>query len=191
MKTAIVLTSLVALLAACAGVAPSDLKSASVEKSILLTSAVEYDQYHSLAGNHMFHTIQAGRYTAKYEDARGLYYEGAGQCFSIRVELDSLKKEGKPQPAAKGYRCGIFMPSAATEEPKLYFYRDPEVSRQIFNNTTVQAVDSKGAPSASPGATIGTGLGVGIAAAWDAAELKNLHFYDEQPKPGQIRQALQ
>jgi hypothetical protein len=190
MKVAL-LAPLVVLISACAGVAPSDLKAVSVDKSIALVSPVQYDEYYSIAGNRFFYTINSGKYAAKYEDAIGTYYEGPGSCFTIRIESDSLRKDKRPQPTPMSYRCGIFMPIATSAEPKLYFYRDAAVSQQVFNNTQVQVVDAKGVPSASPGAAAGAGLGMGIVAALDAAELKNLHFYQDQPKPGQIRKAMQ
>ena len=191
MKTLSFLAPIVALISACAGVAPSDLKAVSVDKSMVLVSPVQYDEYYSMAGNRFFYTINSGKYAAKYEGANGVYYEGPGSCFTIRIESDSLKKDGKPQPTPMSYRCGIFMPSAASAEPKLYFYRDAAVSQAVFNNTQAQVVDAKGAPSTSPGAATGAALGMGVVGALDAAELKNLHFYQDQPKSGQIRRAMQ
>jgi hypothetical protein len=173
------------------GVAPSNLKAVSVDKSIALVSPVHYDEYYSMAGNRFFYTISSGKYVAKYEDAGGVYYEGSSNCFTIRIESDSFKKDGKPQPTPMSYRCGIFMPAAASAEPKLYFYRDAGVSQAVFGNTQAQVVDAKGAPSTSPGAAVGAGVGMGIVGALDAAELNNLHFYQDQPKPGQIRKAMQ
>jgi K+-transporting ATPase A subunit len=43
----------------------------------------------------------------------------------------------------------------------------------------------------TPTAAAGTAVGMGLVRAFDAAELKNLHFYQDQPKPGQIKSALQ
>jgi hypothetical protein len=191
MRTLAFTISLVAFLSACAGVAPSDLKPVSVDKSMALASPVQYEEYYSIAGNRLFYTISSGKYAAKYEDAKGIYYEGPPNCFTIRVESDSLRKDGKPQPAPMSYRCGIFMPVASSAEPKLYFYRDAAVSQAVFSNSQAQMVDAKGAPITSPAAGAGAGTGMGIVSALDAAELKNLHFYQDQPKPGQIRRAMQ
>jgi hypothetical protein len=179
-----------ACLCACAGISPSDLKPVLVDSSMALESPVQYDEYYSIAGNRFFYTISPGRYAAKYEDANGIFHEGPPNCFTIRIESDSLKKEGKAQPAPTSYRCGIFMPTASTTEPKLYFYREAARSEAVFSGSRIQLVDGKGAPVASPAAGIGAGIGMGIVRALDAAELKNIHFYPDQPRPGQLRNAL-
>ena len=179
------------LLASCAGVDPSRLKPVTASSSITVKSAVIYSEYYSLAGNRFLYTIDAGTYAARYEDGTGVYYEGPGNCFTIQIESDSLKKDGKPQPAPHSYRCGLFFPSQTSSEPKLYFYRDPALSAAVFDKTTVQVVDSKGVPMTTPTAAAGTAVGMGLVRAFDAAELKNLHFYQDQPKPGQIKSALQ
>lgn len=192
MKNISLLIPIAIILAGCAGVSPSDLKPVAGDKAIMLVAPVQYDEIHSFAGNHMYYTIDAGKYSAKYEDSKGTYFEGPGSCFTIRIELDSLKKDGKSQPTPMAYRCGIFMPALAAAEPKLYFYHDAGVSKEIFENSKLVARDADGRLSTSPDRVMsGTNVGASIAAAFDAAELKNLHFYQEQPKPGQIRQALQ
>jgi hypothetical protein len=179
------------LLVSCAGVDPTRLKPVTTDASITLRSAVTYSEYYSLAGNRFHYTIDAGGYTAKYTDNVGVYYDGPGNCFTIKIESDNLTKDGKPQPAPHSYRCGIFVPTQTSSEAKLYFYRDPAVSAAILNNTTVQVVDSKGVPVITPAAGAGAGLGMGLVRALDAAELKNLHFFQDQPKSGQIKAALQ
>lgn len=190
MKTPALTLSIAACLSACAGISPSDLKPVSVDRSMALESPVQYEEYYSIAGNRLFYTISPGRYAAKYEDANGIYYEGPPNCFTIRIESDSLKKDGRVQPAPTNYRCGIFMPVASTAEPKLYFYRDAALSEAVFSGSHVQLVDGKGAPLVSPAAGAGAGIGMGIVRALDAAELKNIHFYPDQPKPGQLISAL-
>lgn len=191
MSLRIVLACSVVALSSCAGVPPSSLRPVTADKSIVLGRSVDYDEYYSLAGVRFFLTINAGRYAAKYEDASGTYFEGPGECFTIRFENDSLKKEGKAHPAPHSYRCGIHVPVGAGGEPRLYFYRDPEESKAIFGGTQVQVVDAKGVPSASPAAAVGGAIGMSLVEALDAAELKNLHFYRDQPKPGQIRKAME
>jgi hypothetical protein len=191
MKKISLLLPLTLLISACAGVAPDSLKAVAGDKSIVLANPVQYDEEYSMAGNHFFYTISAGKYAAKYEDAKGTYYEGAAPCFTIRIEMASLKKDGKAQPTPMIYRCGIFMPGLATAEPKLYFYKDAGVSKEIFENSKWVARDANGKPATGAAALSSTNVGASIAAVFDAAELKNLHFYQDQPKAGQLRQAVQ
>lgn len=190
MKTLTAFSLALLFLAACAGVAPTVLQPVTVDRAVSLAAPVQYDEYYRMAGNRFHYTIAAGRYVARYQDAGGVYFEGPAQCFSIRIASDRLAKDGKPQPAPHSYRCGLYLPQQDGAEPKVYFYRDPAIAAELAGGVTVQAVDAKGAPATAPAAAVGAAAGAGLARAFDAAELKNLHFNTDQPKPGQLRAAL-
>ena len=185
MKRALATLFLSVLISACAGVSPTSLKPVLDDRSLELKT-VQYDEYYKISGNRFRYTIAAGRYVARFQDASGLYFEGPGECFAIAVQSD-----GKVPYLPQNYRCGIFVPYNSAAEPKLYFYRDPAVSAAVFGGKKVEVVDEKGVPSSSPGAQTGGAIGFGLVKAFDAAELKNLHFYQDQPKPGQLRSAMQ
>ena len=178
------------VLAGCAGVNPESLRPVVTGRSIVVGAPIQYQEYYRIAGNRFHYTIAEGTYVPKYEDAHGTYYEGQDLCFSIQIEADSAAREGKPQPVPHSYRCGIYLPAMASAEPKLYFYPDPEISRQIFAGSTAVAPGAPGGVPGTPTAGAGGAIALGFAQAMDAAELKNLHFYQDQPKPGQIRAAL-
>jgi hypothetical protein len=178
------------VLVGCAGVNPEGLRPVSGAAPIVLRAPIQYDEYYRIAGNRFHYTIAPGAYPAKYEDTQGIYHEGPGLCFTIRIESDSIAKEGKTQPTPHSYRCGIYLPRSASAEPKLYFYRDPEVSRQVFSGSASLAPTAPGGVPRTPTEGVGGAIGMGVVQALDAAELKNLHFYQDQPKPGQIRSAL-
>jgi hypothetical protein len=175
-----------ALVAGCAGVSPTALTPITGGSVVALRTPVQYSEYYRVAGNRFHYTIGAGQYVAKYKDADGTYFEGPSGCFTVQVESD-----GKPPYAPNSYRCGLYIPSNTSIDPKLYFYKDAAASQAVLGGTTVQVVDRKGQAVYSPTAAAGAATGMGIVRALDAAELKNLHFHHDQPKPGQLRQSLQ
>jgi hypothetical protein len=175
-----------ALVSGCAGVSPGALTPVTDGRVVTIRSPVQYSEYYRIAGNRFLYTISAGQYIAKYKDAEGTYFEGPSGCFTVQVEPD-----GKPPFAPHSYRCGLYIPTNVSTDPKLYFYKDPAVSQAILGGTTVQVVDRKGQPVYSAPTAVGAALGMGVVQTLDAAELKNLHFHQDQPKPGQLRQSLQ
>jgi hypothetical protein len=176
---------LTALLAACAGISPESLKPVAEGQSIELKT-VQYQESYKLTDNRATYTIDGGRYVAKLQDPSGLFFEGPGKCFTVQIQPN-----GQAPLPAHSYRCGVYVPHNASAEPKLYFYRDPAVSAAIFDGAKVEVLNEKGLPATSPRASVGGALGLGVVRAFDEAELKNLHFFQEQPKPGLIRRAIQ
>ena len=176
------------LLASCAGVDPSRLKPVSAGSSIELKSAVNYSAYYSFLGNRFDYTIEPGTYAARYEDGTGTYYEGLGKCLSIQLESDSMKRDGKPKASMQSLLCGLYIPNQASSEPKLYFYANSPLPAVSSNNMPIQGV---GVPITTPITGVGTGIGLALVGVFAAAEQKNLHFHQDQPKSGQIRRALQ
>jgi len=157
------------LLISCAGVSPAALRPSSTQKTIHLSSPIEYRKYYGLVGNLFVYTLAEGDYYSKYEDRSGTYFEGTGQCFQIRIVSDALTKKGEEQPEPHSYRCGVHIPVEPKSPPRIYFYRDPEISNAIMSATKSEGT---------------------LIAAFDAAELKNLHFYQDQPPPEVLRSAL-
>jgi hypothetical protein len=175
----------IVVLTGCAGVSPSTLTPVADGRVATLESPVQYSEYYRISGNRFHYVVNAGQYVERFRDAEGTYFEGPGKCFSVQAE-----PEGRPPFPAHAYRCGVYVPTNAASEPKLYFYRDPATSAAVLGNTRAQVVDSRGQPVQTPTAAVGAAGGMGIVRALDAAELKNLHFYQDQPKPGQLRQSL-
>jgi hypothetical protein len=175
----------IGLLAGCAGVTPSSLTPVADGRVATVESPVQYTEQYRISGARFHYIVNAGQYVERFRDADGAYFEGPGRCFSIQSA-----PEGRPPFPAQTYRCGVYVPSNAASEPKLYFYRDPATSEAVLGNTNVQVVDGRGEPVQTPTAAVGAAAGMGIVRALDAAELKNRHFYQDQPKPGQLRQAL-
>ena len=165
---ALVILCVVFLLSGCAGVDPASLRPAQSSRSISLNAPYRYEEYYSLAGNRMIYSLAVGQYVARYEDDHGTYFEGPGKCFEIQVISDSLTQKGLPQYKPHSYRCGVYVPQRTDLMPKVYFYRDAEVSAAVFSDDKAPVIS-----------------------AIDAAELKNLHFYQDQPKDDSLKRALQ
>ena len=174
-----------ALLCSCAGINPNSLMLVTNDKSIELFQ-IQYEESYKISDNRVMYKIEGGRYTAKLQDSSGLFYEGPGKCLAVQIYPNSQA----PLPP-HSYRCLIYVPNEPSEDPKLYFYRDPEVSAAIFDNTEIQVMDAKGAPSTSVAASVGGAIGFALVRGLDAAELKNIHLFFEQPKPSQLKNSIQ
>ena len=145
-------------MAACAGVDPSSLKKTSSTSYVTIPTPVKYSE--SFVAGNQHYTLKAGKYKSLFTDGTGIYFEGDGKCFNIKYE-NNLPEEN--------LRCGVYVVAGGAEEPKIYFYRDPEMSAKVFKDANAEGT---------------------LIHAFDQAELDNLHFFPYQPGPGILKQAI-
>lgn len=158
-KLKIVLTTLLTVaLLGCAGVDPSSLKKTNTNELINLQSSLKYSE--SFVAGKQHYTLKAGKYKSLFTDGTGIYYEGEGKCFNIKYE-NNLPEEN--------LRCGIYLTKIESEDPKIYFYRDPDASAKVFKDANATGTLIHG---------------------FDQAELDNLHIFKYQPAPGVLRKAI-
>lgn len=173
-------------IAGFSGVDPTSLRAAQGSRSISLRTPYTYEEYYRLAGTTMVHTLAAGKYTARFEDDGGTYFEGPEKCLLISAKFDS------PEVAARNsyykpnsLRCGIYVPTGPGEMPKVYLYQADDLP---VTTTTVQPLDPAKPPPSQ--VMLGNAVGYGLVDAIIAAERKNLHFNRDQPKDDSLKRAL-
>jgi hypothetical protein len=173
------------LFAGCAGVSPESLLPASTKSSLVVRTDVFFEDYLRLNATTVTHTLKAGTYTAKYEDASRIYYEGEGKCLILQNILDTNKEKGLPQPKPWIMRCGIVQSKAAPNDLQVYHYLNPE----DFESTSGSLAGFD--KSATPVQSVGTGLASALVSALAAEEMKYLRIGRIQPKPGVLQSVIE
>jgi hypothetical protein len=173
-------------IAGCSGVDPTSLRAAAGSRSISLSTPYTYEEHYRMAGTTMVHTLAAGKYTARFDDDGGTYFDGPEECFLITARFDTPEvaarnKAYKP----KSFRCGIYVATRADDMPKVYFYQADDAP---VTTTTVQPLDPAKPPPRQ--VMLGAAAGYGLVEAIIAAERKNLHFNRDQPKDDSLKRAL-
>lgn len=151
---------LAAGIAGCAGIDPSQLQRTNSADYVVVEKPVKFSE--SFIAGIQHYTIRAGKYKSRYTDGAGTYYQGEGKCFTISYEYKNPVPE-------ENLRCGVYIPYTDEAEPKLYFYRDPEKSAQVFRNANASGT---------------------LIHAFEKAELDNLHFFRYQPAPGTLARVI-
>jgi hypothetical protein len=172
-------------IAACSGVDPTSLRAAQGSRSISLSMPYMYEEHYRMAGTTMVHTLAAGKYTERFEDDGGTYYDGPERCFLITARFDSPEVAARnPWYEPKSFRCGVYLPRAG-EMPKVYFYQADDAP---VTTTIVQPLDPAKPPPRQ--VMLGNVAGYALVDAIIAAERKNLHFNRDQPKDDSLKRAL-
>jgi hypothetical protein len=173
-------------MAGCSGVDPTSLRTAQSSRSVSLSTPYTYEEHYRLAGTTMVHTLAGGKYTARFEDDGGTYFDGPEKCLVMSAKFDSPEVAARNKAyAPKSFRCGIFVPTRTGEMPKVYFYQADDAP---ITTTTVQPLDPAKPPSSQ--VMLGNAAGYGLVDAIIAAERKNLHFNRDQPKDDSLKRAL-
>jgi len=173
-------------IAGCSGVDPTSLRAAQGSRSVSLSTSYTYEEHYRVAGTTMIHTLAAGKYTARFEDDGGTYFDGPEKCFLITARFDSPEVAARNKGyEPKSFRCGIYVATRAGEMPKVYFYQADDAPV-----TTTTVLPPNPAKPSSSQAILGTAVGYGMVDAIIAAERKNLHFNRDQPKDDSLKRAL-
>jgi hypothetical protein len=173
-------------IAGCSGVDPTSLRTAQGARSVSLSTPYTYEEHYGLAGTTMVHTLAAGKYTARFEDDGGTYFDGPEKCFLITARFDSPEVAARNKAyQPKSFRCGVYVPTKAGEMPKVYYY---QAGDSPITTTAVQPLDPAKPPSSQ--VMLGNAAGYGLVDAIIAAERKNLHFNRDQPKDDSLKRAL-
>jgi hypothetical protein len=103
--SAVILGSIVSLLAACA----ADARSVNPKHLDPVEPPLEYrlEQDVAVQGYNILFTLRAGTYLLRYKDRRGSYFLGAGNC--MHLDIRTPKTSGTAD-----WECGIHVPDDAT-----------------------------------------------------------------------------
>lgn len=151
------------------GVNPKKLVPYSTGKVITISSDLIYIK-NDIAGYNFTYTLKSGKYSPKYRNEKGIYYEGIGKCLS-ELGYKAVIELHPPIVAPSLTECGIYIEHKDPKNPKIYYYLNPEVQPY--------------------GALKNHGLL--ISAMHDAeikARLDNIHIHVFQPEPSVLYNAI-
>jgi len=103
----------------CAGVSSAKLSPAADSHEYLVV-AKAYSWEHGVLGNTATNTLSAGKYVPIGQDRSGMYYQGTPYCF--KVVMSEVNWGAATLNEGNAYYCGIFIPQAAGQDPKVYIY---------------------------------------------------------------------
>ena len=186
----------------CEGVSPSSFKVAAPQ-----TIFVEQNHWSRTYGSYVAnYELTPGPYRARWEDSGGTYFEGPRFCFrSHNVGADL--NENQRLPGARS--CGVYLPRAAGEEPKVWvtgagvvLHPDGSVTEGITGSkvdmnsseapSSTGYMPAPGLPPTNSAQVIGGALGTAAVSVIIEAEQKNVRLLRDmfQPPKGMLRQAI-
>jgi len=108
-----------AAISGCAGVSSAKLSPVADSHEYLVV-AKAYSWEHGVLGNTATNILSAGRYVPIGQDRSGTYYQGPPYCF--KVVMSEVNWGAATLNEGNAYYCGIFVPLAAGQDPKVYIY---------------------------------------------------------------------